>query len=68
MSTPTNPLLGGSAAAPQLSEQSIALTILQTVKNYQFDSLAEASTYLKSLSPEDRFDVVNEQATKLVEV
>ena len=49
-------------------EQSNALTILQTVKYRQFSSLAEASTYLKSLDPEDRFEVVSQQASQLVDV
>src|SRR5277367_4726204 len=49
-------------------EQSNALTILQTVENRRFSSLAEASAYLKSLSPKERFEVVSQQASKLVEV
>jgi hypothetical protein len=40
------------------------LAILRTVENYRFDSLAEASTYLKLLNPEDRFEVVNKQACR----
>lgn len=57
---------GTSAQAPV--EQSNALMILQTVQHQYFSSLAEASAYLKSLSPEERFEVVNEQASKLVAV
>jgi len=45
-----------------------ALTILQTVQNRRFSSLAETSTYLKSLGPEERFEAVNGQATQLVAV
>jgi hypothetical protein len=45
-----------------------ALAILQTVQNRRFSSLAETSAYLKSLSPEERFEIVNGQATKLVVV
>jgi hypothetical protein len=62
------PLLDGSVPAPQTGEQSLALTILQTVDQRWFDSLDEASTYLKSLSPEDRFEIVSTQASKLVDV
>ena len=68
MSTSTSPLLEGSTPAPQPGEQSIALTILRTIEQHRFDSLLEASSYLKSLSPEDRFEVVNRQACKLVDV
>src|ERR1700733_2354300 len=57
-----------STAAPRTADSSIAFAILQTVKQRQFSSLVEASTYLKSLSPEDRFEVVTEQAAKLVDV
>jgi hypothetical protein len=49
-------------------EQSNALTILQTVEHHHFSSLAEVSAYLKSLSPKERFEIVNEQASKLVAV
>jgi hypothetical protein len=65
MSTSTNLLLESGTPA---GEQPPALAILQTVQNHQFNSLAEASTYLQSLGPEDRFEVVNSQASKLVDV
>jgi len=60
MSTPT-------ASLPE-RQPSNALAILQTVQNRRFSSLAETSAYLKSLSPEERFEIVNGQATKLVVV
>src|ERR1700733_7467251 len=49
-----------------MSEQSNGLIIFQTVENRHFRSLAEVSVYLKSLSPEERFQIVHEQASKLV--
>ena len=54
--------------APQTAGQSIALNILQTVEHRQFSSLGETSAYLKSLSPEVRFEIVSQQASKLVDV
>ena len=56
------------ATPPPEWQSSAALTILQTVQNHRFSSLAEASAYLKSLGPEERFEAVNGQATKLVAV
>jgi hypothetical protein len=56
------------ASARARVDQSNALIILQTVENRHFSSLASASAYLKSLSPEERFEIVNEQASKLVAV
>jgi hypothetical protein len=47
---------------------STAVAILQTVKGRSFDSLAEASAYLKLLSPEERVEVVTDQAASLVAV
>lgn len=49
-------------------QPSSALAILQTVQNRRFSSLAETSVYLKSLSPEERFEIVNGQAARLVAV
>ena len=57
---------GTSAQAPV--GQSNALITLQTVEHRHFSSLAEVSAYLKSLSPKKRFEIVNEQASKLVAV
>src|SRR2546423_8594454 len=57
---------GPQAQAPV--EQSNALTILQTIKHRRFSSLVEASAYLKSLSPKERFEVVTQQASKLAKV
>src|SRR3954464_2854877 len=68
MSASTDLPPGQGARAPRPVEQSNALTILQTVEHRRFSSLAEASTYLKSLSPKERFKVVSQQASKLVEV
>src|SRR2546421_10608036 len=59
-STPSQP--------PQPAEHSVALTILQTVEHHQFASLPEASAYLRSLSPEVRFDLVMKQAGKFLNV
>ena len=56
-----------TASLPE-RQPSNALAILQTVQNRRFSSLAETSAYLKSLSPEERFEIVNGQATKLVVV
>jgi len=56
-----------TASLPE-RQPSNALAILQTVQNRRFSSLAETSAYLKSLSPEVRFEIVNGQATKLVVV
>ena len=68
MSKPADltPEEGTPAGAPV--EQSNALIILQTVEHRHFSSLAEVSAYLKSLSPKERFEIVNEQARKLVAV
>src|SRR2546423_13058086 len=68
LSTQSNPPLRQSTPPPQPTEHSVALTILQTVQHHQFASLDEASASLRSVSPEDRFDVVPEQAAKRVEV
>jgi hypothetical protein len=68
MSSSVNPPSEGGMSAPPLVEQSSALTILQTVEHRHFSSLAEASAYLKSLSSKERFEVVSQQANKLVEV
>jgi hypothetical protein len=56
-----------TASLPE-RQPSNALAILQTVQNRRFSSLAETSAYLKSLSPEERFEIVNDQAMKLVVV
>jgi hypothetical protein len=64
MSTLVNPPSEGGMSAPPLVEQSSALTILQTIERRRFSSLAEASAYLKSLSPKERFEVVSEQARR----
>ena len=55
-------------ASPPEGQPSSALTILQTVQNRRFSSLTEASAYLKSLCPEERFEIVSSQAVKLVAV
>src|ERR1700733_13489738 len=56
------------AILPPEMKPSTAFTILQTVHNHRFSSLVEASASLRSLSPEERFEAVNDQATKLVAV
>src|SRR4051794_11758784 len=50
------------------AERAVALTILQTVQHRQFASLPEAFAYVRSLSPEDRFELVTEQAARLIAV
>lgn len=68
MSRPADLTPEEGASARARVDQSNALIILQTVENRHFSSLASASAYLKSLSPEERFEIVNEQASKLVAV
>ena len=60
MLTPATPPLEG--------RPSNALAILQMVQNRRFSLLAEASAHVKSLCPEERFEVVNSQTVKLVAV
>src|SRR4051794_25009271 len=66
MSEPADLTLKEGTPAQASVEQSNALIIFQTVENRHFRSLAEVSVYLKSLSPEERFQAVHEQASKLV--
>ena len=62
MSEPADlsPQVGTTAQAPV--EQSNAPIILQTVEHHHFNSLAEVSADLKSLSPKERFEIVNHVA------
>jgi hypothetical protein len=68
MSEPADLTPQKGTPAQEPVEQSNALIILQTVEHHHFSSLAEVSAYLKILSPKERFQIVNEQASKLVAV
>jgi hypothetical protein len=56
-----------SAGTQQASEPSSALVILKTVEGRQFETLAEAAAYLKSLDPSTRVQIMTAQANKLIE-
>jgi hypothetical protein len=44
------------------------LTILQTVDERTFQTIAQATEYLKQLTPEDRYRVLISQASKLIDL
>jgi hypothetical protein len=53
---------------PQVAVQEQALAILQTVGDRAFETLTQTTEYLKQLTPEDRYQAVSSQASKLVDL